>query len=305
MTRFDAVGVGVSCLDELLLLPRFPDPRVESGVRVKAYSRQGGGMAATAMAAAGRLGLRTALVSVVGDDDRGREILAGLRAAGVDTSAIAIRPGRRSPLSVVCVHEPTGSRSFLADHDEEVHLRPEDLDRSFITSAPLVLLDSFTPAALTAGRWARQARRAVVYDAGAVPGERAALDEALSWTDCFIASAGFARGFAGADDPAAGAEAIRAAGAGVGVVTAGADGAYVSADEGSFHQPALPVDVVDTTGAGDVFHGAFLVGLAEGWPLRRGVAFAAAAAALSCRALGGRAGLPTRAEVEALLGAGR
>jgi len=123
------------------------------------------------------------------------------------------------------------------------------------------------------------------------------LDELLASTDVLIGSAGFGRGFLGGDDPAEAAEAVRRAGCGVGIITAGEHGAYVAGEGESFHQPAFEVEVVDTTGAGDVFHGAFVVGLLEGSPLRRTCAFAAAAAALSCRALGGRAGLPTREQV--------
>ncbi len=84
-------------------------------------------------------------------------------------------------------------------------------------------------------------------------------------------------------------------------MTAGRAGAYAVAGDDAWHQPAFPVAVRDTTGAGDVFHGAYLFGVLQGWELRRTVAFAAAAAALKCRALGGRAGIPTLAETARFL----
>jgi len=292
----DTVGVGLCMLDELLLLPRYPDPAEETAIHVLGSTRQGGGPAATAMAAAARLGASAGIVGGIGDDDRGRQIAAGLAAAGVDTSRLLVRAGVRSDLSVVCVHAPTGRRSFLIDSDPAVRLSPADLDREYVAAARVVLIDGFGPAALAAAGCARQAGRTVVLDAAGCPPDRDALEAVLAATDVAIGSAAFGRGLIGRDDPAAAADAARALGPATAVVTGGADGAWAASPEGRFHQPAFDVDVVDTTGAGDVFHGAFIVGLLEGRPLRGTTAFAAAVAAMSCRALGGRAGIPTRQE---------
>jgi len=301
MTGPQAVGVGLCMLDELLLLPRYPDADRESAIHATGYCLQGGGPAATAMVAAARLGARAGLLAKVGEDDRGRRIVGGLRDAGVDTSRLVTVAGGRSALSIVCVHAPTGRRSFLIDADPAMRLQPGDLDRDYVASAAVVLIDSFTPAGLAAAACARDAGRTVVFDAAGVPADRALLGEALALTDVMIVSAEFARKFHPAGGPADAAEAIRRAGPPVAVVTGGPEGAWLAAAGESFHQGAFEVDVVDTTGAGDVFHGAFLIGLLESWPLRRTCAFAAASAALACRALGGRTAIPDRAEVEALL----
>jgi len=297
MTGLDAVGIGTPTLDELLLLPSYPDEQVESAIRMAGYAVDGGGPAATAMVAAARLGWRTGYVANVGDDERGRRILEGLRAAGVDASTVVVQPGGRSTLSVVCIHAPTGRRSFLLDSDPELRLGPRELPRDYIASARILLVESFAPTALAAAALARKAGRKVVVDASAMPAEQSRVSGLFSLTDVVIASARFAREFLGRDDPSAAAEAIRAAGAPVAVVTAGADGAFLSAAGEAFHQPAFAVEVVDTTGAGDVFHGAFIAAMLEGLPPRTATAWAAGAAALSCRRLGGRAGIPDRREL--------
>jgi len=301
VTALDAVGVGAPTLDELLLLDGYPAVGAERAIRVRAHSVQGGGPAATAMAAAARLGLRTGLVGKIGDDDRGRRIRAGLIEAGVDVARMVVAAGGRSTLSVVCVHAATGERNFLIHADPAVRLEPDDLDRDYIAAAKVLLVDSFSPASLAAARWAKSAGGRVVLDAAGVPDRREALDEFFELTDVLIASRPFGAEYLGRDDPAAAADALRRAGPAVAVVTAGADGAHVAAEDESFHQPARGVRVVDTTGAGDVFHGAFVVGLVEGWPLRRTAAFASAAGAIICRTLGGRAGLPTRDETLRLM----
>ena len=296
MRRSGVVGVGCCVLDELLLVDRYPVVGAETAIRVKEYSLQGGGPAATAMAAAARLGARAGFIGKIGDDDRGRRIRRGLDEGGVDISRLVVVPGERSTLSVVCVHAPTGKRSFLMDSNPQLQLRPGELDREYVMAAEIVHLDDFGPAALAAGRWAKQAGRRVSFDAAGVPHDRDVLERFFSLIDVMIVSADFARGFLGRDDPAAAALAIRRAGPPIAAVTVGAHGVHLAAEE-TFHQPAFPVEVVDTTGAGDVFHGAFLIGLLENWPVQKTAAFAAATAAMSCRALGGREGIPTRSQV--------
>lgn len=301
MSGPDIIGVGCCVLDELLLLDSYPAVGSEGGIRIREYSLQGGGPAATAMAAAARLGAATGLIARIGDDDRGRTMADGLREAGVDVSRLAVTPGARSTLSVVCVHRPTGQRSFLMHSDARTALRVEDVDADYLAGSKIVLLDSFGPPALAAATCAKQVGAKVVFDAGGGPGDRAALEDFWPLIDVMIAAEGFGRGFTGRDDPAAAAEGVCRAGPAAAIVTAGADGAYVAAADGAFHQPAFDVEVVDTTGAGDVFHGAFAAGMLEGWELPRTVAFASAAAAIICQSLGGRAGLPTRQQVLAFL----
>jgi ribokinase len=161
-------------------------------------------------------------------------------------------------------------------------------------------------ASLAAARLAGELGVRVTLDIESV---RPRCEELLSLTDVVIGSRGFAEAFSGAAGAREGARAtyerVRGPGRGkVVVVTDGPRGSYVVAAEGEFHQPAFEVAVVDTTGCGDVYHGAFAWALARQMGLEEAARMASATAALKCRALGGRAGIPTRAEVEAFLAGG-
>jgi sugar/nucleoside kinase (ribokinase family) len=131
-----------------------------------------------------------------------------------------------------------------------------------------------------------------------VDAERAAagLEQIFESADYIIVSQNFVRRQTASDEPEKGAHLFQRKYGGVTVVTAGEKGVYCSTKENVLYQPAFPVEVVDTTGAGDVFHGAFVVGLIENWPLPKILEFSAAAAALKCRGLGGRAMIPNREE---------
>jgi sulfofructose kinase len=199
---------------------------------------------------------------------------------------------------VVCVDKSTGDRSFpywtgMPDPGGPVG----SLDH--LANAACLLVDGkLIETALPA---AREARRLGVPVVGDYENMGEAVRSLLPHTDYAICSEDAARRAGAADDRRAACEAVRRLGAAHVLVTLGARGvAWLDGDE-LRRMPAFPVDVVDTTGAGDVFHGAFCYGLVAGWGFERGLRFASAAAALSCRRLGGRAGIPTRAEVEGFL----
>ena len=162
------------------------------------------------------------------------------------------------------------------------------------------LIDSTEPAAqFAAADAAVEAGVPVIMDAdNASPG----ASELASRADVVIASREFGRAVGGSDDPAEAARSILSRGRmKVAAVTAGAEGAYFHTKDGAFHQPAFEVRVVDTTGAGDAFHGAYAYTLVQNWPLRKSAEFAAAVAAMKCTKLGGRTGLPTLSQVEGFL----
>ena len=123
----------------------------------------------------------------------------------------------------------------------------------------------------------------------------------LRATDYLIASKVFAEALTGLTSPSEAAEVLAGYGSSVTVVTLGEEGSLTLAGGRSFHTPAFPVDVVDTTGAGDVYHGAFIFGLLREWPLEKTAEFASAVAAMSCTRLGGRQGIPTLDEAISFL----
>jgi sugar/nucleoside kinase (ribokinase family) len=172
-----------------------------------------------------------------------------------------------------------------------------DLDR--LKGASCLLIDGFWPdSALQAARRARAEGVPVVADFGGVEGKR---KELLPLVDFLITNEECARRVAGRDDPERACRMVQEMGAKVVVATLGDRGCAFAGEGVAGRMPAFEVDVVDTTGAGDCFHGAFCVGVVRGWPLERTLEFASATSALKCRKLGGRAGLPTLDEVNAFL----
>lgn len=299
---YDAVGLGAAVVDLLALVPHFPER--DSKLAITELSHQGGGLIGTALVALARLGCRARYVGRLGEDDHSEFILAEFAREGVDTSAVTRAAGEKDRFAFVIVEEGTGLRTILHSGHARAAVDPASLDRQTILSARSLLVDSTDPpAALRCVEWMRAARlqrgtRPTLIDADSYSPEAHAVARAC---DYVVASHHYASTCTGRADPESAARALAADVPGVVVVTAGREGAYVAALGEEWRQPAFPVPVKDTTGAGDVFHGAFLFGILQGWDLRRSTAFAAAAAALKCRSLGGRAGIASRAETARFL----
>ena len=175
-----------------------------------------------------------------------------------------------------------------------------DIQREDIVSARILFVDNINPATLQAAQWARDAGMTIVLDP-AKP--YADIKPLLDLVHVPIAPEAWARAWMPDEPPSAVTERLCMDGADIAIVTLGERGAVASWDGQTRAFPAFPVDVVDTTGAGDAFHGAFMFALMQGWDVPRMAHFAAAVGALNCRALGGRSALPTRDEVNALLAA--
>jgi len=294
---FDIISLGYSAVDYIAVVPRLPE--IDTKILMEDFTRQGGGPAATAAVTAARLGGKSAFVGVMGDDDFSEFMLRELGKENVDTSHVVRCPGASSQFSFIMVDKTTGKRTIVWTRSDVPPLETDQLDRDFISSCKVLHLDRHEPrAGIQAAQWVHEAGGIVCMDAGTfVPG----LTDLLPLVDVLIASHAFAQDATGLTDPAECARALldkrRIAG-----VTWGEKGSWFATSDGAqFHVPAFEVDVIDTTGAGDVFHGAFAFGLAKGWEAERCARFASAVAALKCTKLGGRAGIPTRNEAEALL----
>jgi sugar/nucleoside kinase (ribokinase family) len=201
------------------------------------------------------------------------------------------------------IHEATGKRSIFFDGGTAGAPSPDEVDPALVRRAAVLLADGTAPApAIRAAEIAREAGLPVVVD---VEHRRAGCDELLRLSTHPILPLRFGTGFAGVETPLDICRAVQALGPATVVVTLGDQGCVAVEGDTVYRVPAFDVPVVDTTGAGDVFHGAFAYGLALGKGLGENLRFASAAAALSCRALGGRAGLATIDEVEALVAHGQ
>ena len=293
----DVAGLGMVTVDHLFRVPELP--AVGAPRRASGHARACGGPVPNALACLSRLGVSTRFVGKVGDDEEGDFARSELRRRGVDVSRVRVARGR-SRLVLVLVEEDGGERAFVSRPESFPPLTGADLEAEDVAGARVLHLDDADDAAIGAARRARAGGAAVVLD-GTWQSDR--LEELLPLVDHAVVSGFFARRWL----PGAGRwqvlRRLRALGAGTAVLTRGERGAAAEDHRGRVECPAPAVEVVDTTGAGDAFHGGFIFGVLQGWPLERTLPFACAAGALNCRALGGQAGLPSREEVEGLLAA--
>jgi sugar/nucleoside kinase (ribokinase family) len=294
--RFDVVGVGLNAVDYLVVLPRFPVPGEK--LRMSAFAREGGGQAATALVALSRWGCRCKYVGNVGDDEHGRFSSLLLSREGIDLSHVRTISGASSQFAVILVEQGTGERTILWDRDPRIRVTPEDLPLDEIRRARALLLDGHdVPAAIAAARAAREAGVPVVLDAEKV---QEGTEELLSLCDHIVAAGHFpGLLFPGASAEDGARKILRRYGPGTSTVTLGARGAYGCDGREEIFAPSLRIEALDTTGAGDIFHAGFLFALLEGRPFREVLAFANAAAGLSCRGMGGRSAIPTAGEIRA------
>ena len=293
----DIVGIGVCTVDHLMSVPHMPGNNVN--MRASTYLRQPGGLASCALVAAARLGAKTKIISRIGDDEDGKYIRRDLESEGVDTSQLLARQGSASHVSLVLVNELTGERSIITRPPTGEPVNAKEIKREDITAAKVLFIDSVTDLTMQAARWAKEAGMRVVLDP-AVP--YAVMKDILPYVDVPIVPQQWAKAWMPDQPSAAVAEALFRAGASIAVVTLGECGSVLCWQGGIAHIPAFAVEVVDTTGAGDAYHGAFMAALLEDWQAPRMARFAAAVGSLNCRAMGGRQALPTRPEVDDFLG---
>lgn len=293
----DVVGLGQCSLDHVCLVEGLP--QFAGKDRILDYTRLPGGQVATALLACTRLGLRAAFIGSVGDDDAAERVLEPLRRAGVDLDAVRVVADTPTQLAVILLDRATGERTVLWSRDARLTIRLQDLSRSSIERGRALHLDGGDPeVGIWASKVAREAGLPVVLDADTpTPGTA----ELLAHVDFPIVSHTFAETFFGTRDPREALRGLMAYGARMAVVTLGEIGALARLGDRELESPAYRVPVVDTTGAGDVFHAAFVWALLEGLGAEGCLRAANAAAGMNCRAVGAQGGLATRPELEAFL----
>jgi sulfofructose kinase len=301
MKRFDVLGLGVSTVDVLYLVDHFPSD--EENQQALAMTLQGGGPVATAIVTLAQLGARAAMADTVGDDWRGQFIRRSFTEAGVADEFLETHPGTTSTLSCVLVRRHDGARTIVWYPGSAPPLAPCDQLRQAVEAAGFVHLNGrHLDACLQACEWAHQSGARVSFDGGAHR-FRPELLSLVPRTDLCIVARQFAQAYTGEAELEPAAHRLLSEGPALVVITDGPRGCWVHGPhEPPFAQPAYPMPgVVDTTGCGDSFHGAFVFGVLQGMTLRETARFASAVAALNTQALGGRAGLPTRQQVDAFL----
>ena len=294
----EVLGLGAVAIDEVLTVAFYP--AADGKARVLCRDQRVGGLAGTAMMAASRLGARCRYAGVIGTGEPGEIALVALRGAGVDPGLARRRAGAGPIRSTIVVGRDDASRTIFSDRAGFVGPDPDWPEAGVIRSAGAVLVDHIGTTSMSrAARIAREAGVPVVGDFER--DEEPGFPALLALTDHLILGRSFAARLSGTDDPAEAALRLWRADRAVVVVTCGASGCWaVDARDPTTprHVPSLPVVAVDTTGCGDVFHGAYAASLAEGRPLADRLRFASAAAGIAAARPVARRELPGRAEVE-------
>ncbi|HSH77751.1 MAG TPA: PfkB family carbohydrate kinase [Herpetosiphonaceae bacterium] len=298
---FDVLGLGAVAVDDFVYVDAYPPPDVK--LSVLGRGRQLGGLTATALVAAARLGARAGYAGVLGDDELSRAAASGLAQEQIDLSHLVIQPDARPIYSTIIVSPQRGTRNIFFDCHGVVGAHPLLPEPAVIRRSRVLLVDSFGLEGMArAARIAHDAGIPIVADLEEAGSPL--FDELLSLVDHLILSSGFAQALTQTPDPASAAAQLWSSARKVVIVTAGADGMWYLAD-GNTHdvhyQPAFQVQVVDSTGCGDVFHGAYAAGLARGLGLADRIRVASAAAALKATKPGGQAGIPDWPHVEQFL----
>jgi sulfofructose kinase len=298
---WDLLGCGAVAVDDLLYVDRFPEP--DTKVPIRSEQRQGGGLTATAMVAAARLGARTAFMALLGDDELSRFSVGELEREGVDCAPILHRHGARPYHSRVVVDLGSGARTIIYSAAGVTFPAADDFPEELIGKCRVLFLDQVGAAAVPlATDIARAHGIPVVSDIERIFGT--ATEALLDRADHLIIGAGLGRQVTGQADPPAMVAELSRPDRACCVVTAGAQGCWYSERSGPVrHFPAFRVEVVDTTGCGDVFHGGYAASIARGEGVERAIEIATATAGLKASQPGGRAGIPNRATVEQFLAA--
>jgi len=294
------ICIGHAAIDHVYRIEAFPPTPTK--VRSLEHIESGGGMASNAAAAIGRLGAPVELWSRTGDDEAGAKIRAFLEADGVNVRFLKAYQGARSSTSAVIV-DGNGDCLIIGERDHAMSMDAGWLPLDRIAGAAAVLSDlRWVEGTRAAFAKARAHGVTTMLDADLGGGHVAA--EFLLLADYAIFSGPALDDFAPGPDDAQRLAHVLATGVSHAGVTRSAQGySWASADGASGHQPAFSVDVVDTTGAGDAFHGGFAWALTQGRGQAECARIAAAVAALKCQRLGARSGLPTLAELKSFLAA--
>ena len=296
--QFDVLGLGACAVDFLGIVPSYPRPDTKN--KMIRFIRQGGGPVATALVALSRLGAKVGFLGKLGKDELSRSVIEEFKKEGIDTSGIIIEKGAGPYFAFISVDKDSGHRTIWWTDQMVKRFKRKDLSKDFITSAKILHLDEYDlEAAIIASRWARDAGMKVVLDAETSTKKN--LLPIIKLIDYLVIPEEFALGFTGLKSLEEAGSSLLELGPKAIIITRGINGSLGLTREKLFYKKAFKVKVVDTTGCGDVFHGAFVYGLLKDWPLELITEFASACAALKCRGLGGRSASPTLSEVKQFL----
>jgi sulfofructose kinase len=289
MDDVQVVGLGQACVDCLGTLPVYPPE--DGKIELEGLSMQCGGPAATALVTLSRLGVITSFIGSVSDDFYGRKISGNLQDKKVDTSFLKVTPGHSSQFAFIAITESGLKRTIFWHRGSAPHLSHEDIDLSMFKNACVLHVDGLmVEACIEAAQQAKELGMLVMMDGGTM---REGTSELISLVDILIACETFSTPMLKTGNPIeAQTEMLREMGPRDVVITLGAKGSVGLNDKGIHYQDAFKVNARDTTGAGDVYHGAYIFGLLQNWDMPQCMQFASAVAALKCQEIGAQSGIP-------------
>jgi sugar/nucleoside kinase (ribokinase family) len=301
MPSVDVIGVGDADVDVFAEVDHVPGR--DEKVRAKRVEYHAGGVVANFVCALSRLGTRCAFHGPVGEDEFGRMAIADLRANGVDTHGVVVKPGGKTYYCIIMLDE-SGEKALLGIPTDSLYLQPEEVSEVQIARARHMHTKGASPSAPRAARVAKEHGLTVSVDLELPIGAHSS--DVRPWLPCVdvlfinqqtvkVLGAGRSAEEVARDLLSSGPRMV--------CVTLGEAGSLVVSEGGAVRAEAFAVPVVDTTGAGDCYAAAFVHGFLQGWPLDRVATFASAAGAIIVTHWGGHTGAPTYGEVIAFLSA--
>jgi len=297
--KYQIAGYDMPCVDLAVNVDVFPKPNGGTGVRDLSW--QGGGKVATGMVAAARLGAKCAMLGAVGDDDYGKFVLRDFERHGIDVSGMQVKAGQTTSLSIVISDRETAGRSIVYRSGTAEAPAIGTLDESIITDCEWFFISRGSEVCLDAARKAKAAGAKVIIDADSYDSN---VMENLDLIDAFVASEFVYDVLFKDKNFEENCKKIYEMGPPVVVFTLGPKGCVGYSKDGFFQMDSHKVLVADTVGAGDVFHGAYAVGMVEGMNAEDAAKLATAVACIKCTRIGGRAGIPDRATAEKFMETG-
>jgi sulfofructose kinase len=295
MSRFDVVGIGENSVDVVCRVSGTVAPNTK--LPIVARKVLAGGQVATTLATCASLGLRVAYIGAFGNDQHAATLRDALTDRGVDTTHCVVRDVRNRS-AVIVVDELTGDRTVLWDRDPQLDLRSDEIGAEVIANARVLHIDDVDPAAaIAAAGIARVAGIPITTDFDRTD----QASQLLSAVSAPILAESMPSALTGEADPERALRALRRPQHRMLCVTLGARGAMMLAGERLYHSPAFSVNVVDSTGAGDVFRGAFIVAMLRGDGPEDMLRFANAAAAIACTREGALDSVPSLTEIHEII----
>lgn len=285
--EIEVIGLGQACVDYICPAPYYP--KEDGKVKLAQLYVKCGGPVATALVTLARLGVKTSFIGAVSDDMFGRIIVENFKKEKVDISHIKITKGHRSQFAFICV-TGAGKRSIFWIPGSFPEIDPREIDLSIFPHAKVLHVDELMPgASIEAARQAKKMGIDVVIDADSI---KEGTDKLFSLVDVLIVPEYLATQMEGDLGKEKILKRLKLLGPRQVIITCGEKGSIGYDGKEMIRQSAFRVDAVDTTGAGDVYHGAYIYGMLKGWDMKKSMKFASICAALKCREFGAQAGIP-------------